>query len=274
MDFGIIQPRVGINLKECKRSIFSEIFAGSGGVDSYTNAISDTYQDNFLEGIYTGKGIYDLEVFESVMYGKIPENTVLSHDLLEGCYLRCGLASDIMLLDGYPKSYLAYLARLHRWIRGDYQILPWLKKKELNKLSKFKIIDNIRRSFIEITVVLNIIILILSKVMLNAKILLPLIISLLSIVIPSVIEAINYIVFKKENIKRQKKFAKCIDGFRASFYRAFISIINLPSKSYMTLDAIVRTLYRMTISKEHLLEWTTSEEAEKQSKNTLRKSNK
>lgn len=87
------------------------------GVDSYTNAISDTYQDNFGEGIYTGKGIYDLEVFSKVMKDKIPENTVLSHDLLEGCILRCGLSSDIMLLDGYPASYMSYLTRMERWIR-------------------------------------------------------------------------------------------------------------------------------------------------------------
>lgn len=94
-----MQPRVGINLEKSLSSTFSEIFAGSGGVDSYTNAISDTYQDNFDEGIFTGKGIYDLEVFEEIMLDKIPENTVLSHDLLEGSYLRCGLVSDIMLLD-------------------------------------------------------------------------------------------------------------------------------------------------------------------------------
>ena len=99
-----MQPRVGINLEDSKKTIFSEIFAGSGGVDSYTNAISDTYQDNFGEGIYTGKGIYNLKVFEEVMRDKIPENTVLSHDLLEGCYLRCGLVSDIMLLDRISKG--------------------------------------------------------------------------------------------------------------------------------------------------------------------------
>lgn len=162
--YGIIQPRVGINLEESKKSIFAEIFAGSGGVDSYTNAISDTYQDNFGEGIYTGKGIYDLSVFCKVMKGKIPDNTVLSHDLLEGCYLRCGLASDIMLLDGYPTSYLAYLKRLGRWTRGDYQIIGYMAQKhKLNKLSRFKILDNIRRSLIGITAILNVILLLLLK---------------------------------------------------------------------------------------------------------------
>ena len=92
----------------------------TGGVDSYTNAISDVYQDNFGEGIYTGKGIYDLDTFYKVMKDKIPENSVLSHDLLEGCILRCGLSSDIMLLDGFPSTFSAYMTRLERWIRRRY----------------------------------------------------------------------------------------------------------------------------------------------------------
>ena len=101
----------------------------TGGVDSYTNAISDVYQDNFDEGIYTGKGIYDLEVFYKVMKDKIPENTVLSHDLLEGCILRCGLSSDIMLLDGYPSTFSAYITRLERWLRRRFADYSMVKNK-------------------------------------------------------------------------------------------------------------------------------------------------
>ena len=130
---GIMQPRIGIDLDIARISPFTKIFAGLGGTDSYTNAISDTYQDNFEEGIFTGKGIYDLEIFEKVLNDQIPENTVLSHDLLEGSYLRCGLVSDIMLMDGFPYKYNSFITRLHRWIRGDWQILTWLKKKVKNK---------------------------------------------------------------------------------------------------------------------------------------------
>lgn len=101
----------------------------TGGIDSYTNAISDIYQDNFGEGIYTGKGIYDLEVFSKVMKDKIPENTVLSHDLLEGSILRCGLSSDIMLLDGYPSTFGAYITRLERWIRRRFSNHTMVKEK-------------------------------------------------------------------------------------------------------------------------------------------------
>lgn len=265
-----MQPRIGINLENSHKTKFTEIFAGSGGVDPYTNAISDIYHDNFGEGIYTGKGIYDLKVFNLVMKDKIPENTVLSHDLLEGNYLRCGLASDITLLDGYPKSYISFLKRLNRWIRGDYQILGYLSPdSNLSKLSKYKIIDNIRRGLFEITAVLNIIILIVLKMFLNAKIGFGLSIMFISIVISSLLELLEYIIFRKENIKRQKTFTKTAEGLKGSLYRAIINIITLPTKAYISIDAMVRTIYRMVVSKEHLLEWTTSEEAEKQDRNSV-----
>lgn len=242
----------------------------TGGVDSYTNAISDVYQDNFGEGIYTGKGIYDLETFSRVMKNKIPENTVLSHDLLEGCYLRCGLSSDIMLLDGYPSGYNSYMTRSIRWIRGDWQILPWLKSKELNKLSKYKILDNLRRSVVEILAILNLIFLGILNLILGIKIAPYVIITLLSIVISSIIDILNYIIFRKENVKVQKKFTKKIDGLSASIYRGIISVITLPNKAYLSLSAIIKTIYRMKVSRENLLEWTTAEEAEKTNKKDLK----
>ena len=154
--YGIIQPRIGINLNISYKNLFTKIFAGAGGIDSYTNAISDIYQDNFKEGIFTGKGIYDLKVYSKVLKDQIPENTVLSHDLLEGCYLRCGLATDIILMDGYPTKYNSFMNRLSRWIRGDWQIVRWLKSN-LNLLSKYKITDNLRRSLLEISISIAII---------------------------------------------------------------------------------------------------------------------
>lgn len=243
-----------------------------GGVDSYTNAISDIYQDNFGEGIYTGKGIYNLEVFYNVMKNKIPENTVLSHDLLEGCYLRCGLSSDIMLLDGYPSGYKSYITRAARWIRGDWQIITWLKSKDLNTLSKYKILDNLRRSTVEIFAILNLIFLIILKIFLNTKIAPYVTITLISIVISAVLDILNHIIFRKENIKTQKKFTNKIDGLFASIYRGLISIVTLPNKAYVSLASIVKTIYRMKISRKHLLEWTTAEEAERTNKKDLKSS--
>ena len=125
--YALMQPRIGIGLQDARKSIFTKIYAGIGGTDIYTNAISDVYQDNFDEGIFTGKGIYDLAVFHKVLSNEIPENTVLSHDLLEGSYLRCGLATDIMLMDGYPLKFNSAITRLVRWVRGDWQLLRLVK---------------------------------------------------------------------------------------------------------------------------------------------------
>ena len=266
----LMQPRVGVGLLEVRRSMFTKIFSGLGGTDSYVNAIFDVYQDNFDEGIFTGKGIYDLNAFSQVLKNEIPENTVLSHDLLEGSYLRCGMVSDIMLMDGYPTNYLAFKKRLHRWIRGDYQILKWLKNKKLNMLSKYKIIDNIFRSKLEASVLFSTILILLIGV--NKKIQIwPIILFLLiSLTIPYILEIINKIVFKKDGEKKQKTFVRNQSTIQNSLLKAFLTISTLPDKAYMACNAAVTSLYRMLISKKHLLEWVTAEEAEKSSKNDLK----
>ena len=133
--YGIMQPRISLDMENSKKTKFIEIFSGPAGIDFYSNAISDLYQDVFGEGIFTGKGIYDVDVYNEILEGEIPENTVLSHDLLEGNFLRCGLISNVVLLDGYPKKYIPYILRAHRWIRGDWQIIKWLKNKRLNLIS-------------------------------------------------------------------------------------------------------------------------------------------
>ena len=254
-----------------------------GGTDFYTNAVSDVYQDNFGEGIFTGKGIYDLELFHKILCNEIPENTVLSHDLLEGSYLRCGLATDILLLDGFPFKLYSYLTRQHRWIRGDWQIADWatniIKTKDkskkinpLNPLSKFKILDNLRRSLVPITIV-AMLILVLSLEILNLPNALIFIIAILALLFPTVLDIANYIIFKKsinsEFISAHKNMLKTISGIKATIIRGFLEIIFLPVKAYTNLNAIVKTIYRVRVSKQNLLEWMTAEEAEKQSKNTL-----
>ena len=141
------------------RTMFSRVFSGHVGVDPYTTAVSDLYQDMFHEGSYVGKGIYDVDAFESALAGRVPENTLLSHDLFEGFYARAGLVTDTDLVDDYPGSYLAYSARQHRWVRGDWQIARWLWRtvpdaagrtvaNTLPVISRWKILDNLRRSLI------------------------------------------------------------------------------------------------------------------------------
>ena len=276
---GLIQPRIGINLDISYKTIFTQIFAGAGGIDSYTNAISDLYQDNFEEGIFTGKGIYDLRVFSKVLKNAIPENTVLSHDLLEGCYLRCGLATDIMLMDGYPTKYNSFMNRLSRWIRGDWQIISWLKGKvnskigniqnPLNCLSKYKIFDNLRRSLIEIMVIISLILFVILGKVYHFETYPLIIISIIAVVMPYILEIFNTMLVKKEGEHKQKKFSPRISGYKGIGLRILITIGVLPYKAYVSCIAIIKTLYRKWVSHKKLLEWMTSEEAEKQAKNDV-----
>lgn len=275
----LMQPRVGIGLLESRESIFTQIFAGIGGTDSYTSSVSDTYEDNFGEGIFTGKGIYELKTFEDVLDSEIKENMVLSHDLLEGSYLRCGLISNVLLMDGFPSNYLSYRTRLARWIRGDYQITQWLnkyivdkenkkKKNPLNKLSKYKIFSNIVRSKQESAVLALILLFFIIDTCVNKKLYILPVIAILSVIVSFVIDLINNIISKNDTIKT-KEFTKTIDGVGASFLRAILDLGTIPDKSMLSIKSEVKALYRMKISKKHLLEWMTSEDAEKSTKQNL-----
>ena len=277
----LIQPRIGIDLMSSIKSLYTKIYAGAGGVDVYANAISDIYQDNFEEGIFTGKGIYDLKIFSKILNNEIPENTILSHDLLEGSYLRCGLATDIMLMDGYPVGYNSSKSRLHRWIRGDWQIIIWLKDKIKNKrgeiknnplniLSKYKIFDNLVRSLLEVSSVLTIIYMCILDCFYKIKIWPIITTVLIAVLTPTVIDVINKIVFKREGERRQKTFNKTLSGINASLLRGLFTLATLPDKAYMSANAICKTLYRLKVSKKHMLEWVTAEEAEKMTKKDIK----
>ena len=267
--YGLIQPRVGVNIDVSYKNMFTKIFAGSGGIDSYTNAISDTYQDNFGEGIFTGKGIFDLKLYSKVLKDEIPENTVLSHDLLEGCYLRCGLASDILLMDGYPTKYLSFMNRLSRWIRGDWQIARWLKSKKLNILSKFKILDNLRRSLFDISVILSAIYFLVLSILYKLNLCGIFTFLLIIEIFPFLLEIANIIILKKEGEHEQDTFTPKVGGMLGAIYRAILTIGCIPFKAYISLKSICTSIYRMNFSKKKLLEWMTSEEAEKASKDDV-----
>ena len=153
-----------MTLPGAKRSRFAALHSGPTGIDPYAGAVSDTYQDVFGEGSFTGKGIFEVDVFEGVLDGRFADNSLLSHDLVEGSFLRTGLASDIEVLDDYPSNYLAAASRLHRWVRGDWQTLPWLGRRvpdasgqerlnPLAGLNRWKIFDNLRRSLVAPTTV-------------------------------------------------------------------------------------------------------------------------
>ena len=272
----LIQPRIGIDLDASNHSTFSKIYGIPGGTDLYSNATSDVYQDNFDEGIFTGKGIYNLKVFSDVISNQIPENLVLSHDLLEGSYLRCGLASDIILLDGFPSKYNSYMTRLKRWIRGDWQIVQWIKPKikirnemnitnPLNALSKYKIFDNMRRSLLPVGIFTLLIV-----GMINSK---PpdgelIIISLISAMIGTFLKGLDQIIFRKEIdngfVAANKSFLWKTGSLTGILYQNLLELCFLPYRTYISASAIIKTLYRIFVSKKNLLEWLTAEEAEKQ----------
>ena len=156
--YGILQPRISVTFMSAAGSLFARLYAGHTGVDPYTTAVSDTYQDLFAEGIFTGKGLYDVDAFSTALQDSVPENALLSHDLFEGLHARVALASDVELVDEYPSSVLNHARRQHRWIRGDWQILYWLfpfvpsrhgwTRNTLPFISRWKILDNLRRSLV------------------------------------------------------------------------------------------------------------------------------
>ena len=270
--YGIMQPRIGLDLDVKRKTKFAKIYSIPGGIDFYTNAISDIYQDYFKEGIFTGKGIYDVDVYNQILENEIPENTVLSHDLLEGNFLRLGLLTDVMLLDGYPTKYISYMKRNHRWIRGDFQIVKWLRSKKLNDISKFKIFDNLRRAILKIS---SLSLLILSFIAFKYNFFigtLSMLLSIVSVVITYLLNIINFIVFKESqvvgSIYSHKKFSKDFSDISLSFYKIFLEIIFLPYEAWINLDAMIRSIYRM-IKKKRLLEWTTAEDSENKTQNNL-----
>jgi len=156
--YTILQPRVSVTLASAAGSLFARLYAGHTGVDPYTTAVSDVYQDLFDEGIFTGKGLYDVDAFRTALEGRVPENALLSHDLFEGLHARAALVTDVEVVDDYPASVLTHARRQHRWVRGDWQILLWLlpwvptthglARNCLPAISRFKILDNLRRSLV------------------------------------------------------------------------------------------------------------------------------
>ncbi len=156
--YGILQPRVSVTMASAAGSLFARVYAGHTGVDPYTTAVSDTYQDLFAEGIFTGKGLYDVDAFIAALEGRVPENALLSHDLFEGLHARAALVTDVELVDDYPATVLAHARRQHRWVRGDWQILFWLfplvptregvERNRLSVISRWKIFDNLRRTLV------------------------------------------------------------------------------------------------------------------------------
>ena len=258
----IIQPAVRNHIVGRNGSRFTKIFGGESGLDNYGTVISDIYQDIFGEGIYTGKGIYDIEAFHKLLYKKVPENRILSHDLFESCYARTAFSSAAKTMDTFPNSVLSFTKREHRWLRGDWQIMPWLFIRKtpdgrgLSPLSKWKIFDNLRRSLVPLSKVLFIL---LNMAWMPGA---------YYLWIPFVFfsEIFNLIVLIIAVISQKfirPNLALIYKGFlkelATMLERTFLEFTITPYRAFIAVDAIVRTLYRLFVSKKNLLRWNTAE---------------
>lgn len=266
--YGLIQPSVGLDIQSANKSIFSKIFGGFGGLDIYTNAVADVYQDYFEEAIFCGKGIYDVELFEQLLGDEIPENLVLSHDLLEGSFLKAGLASDIELQDGFPNNYISYMKRNHRWYRGDMQIIKWFfsPKSKISVLSKWKIFDNIRRPMLDVMSLMAIII---SAFVSYNSFVSTILLTFLVVNIGTLLGMMNRLIFGKVRHSKDLQYIPIIHGFEADLLTMCFNFLTIPYKAWMCISAFTLSLYRMIISHKKLLQWTTGEMLEKASKDSL-----
>ena len=263
--YGILQPRVAINLPSSQRSLFSLLFAGDPGTDPYTRTVSEVYQDLFGEGSFIGKGILDIDVFQGVMYRRLPENLVLSHDLLEGCHLRSGLASDILIFEDHPWHYGAEISRRHRWIRGDWQIAGWLfpwvpaagrmwRSNNLSMLSRWKIFDNLRRSCTAPATVV---------ILLIAWLILPdpgtwTLALMAAIATPGLLTRLWELTRKSPDLPLATHLRLWALSFGRQLVISALELTFLAFQAALNVDAIARSLIRMGVTHRRLLQWRTS----------------
>lgn len=274
--YGMLQPLVGVRLPSAARSPYARAFSCDAGVNPYSREVSDVYQDLFGQGSFIGKGIYDVDAFLSVMRDRFPENRVLSHDLLESCYARSGVLCGTRLYEGSPASYSADASRRHRWIRGDWQLLPWLgrrvplpggksERNPLSALSRWKIADNLRRSALPPALL--------------AAIFLgwfgtdrPAVWSFALLVWsfgPALVFGLWTLFRRPAGTPWLRHAAKTWRDTLTPCRREALLLAWLPHEAWISLDAAGRTLWRMFVSRRHLLQWTPSHEAERASAASL-----
>ncbi|MGI5916794.1 MAG: glucoamylase family protein, partial [Anaerolineae bacterium] len=260
--YTVLQPRVEIMPTSAGRSLFARIFAGDQGLDLYTRAVSDVYHDLMGEGVYAGKGIYDVAAFERCLEGRVPDNTLLSHDLFEGIHGRAGLVSDVTLIEEYPEHYLAYVRRMHRWIRGDWQIMPWLFRRvpyadgsrgqnDLSTLDRWKILDNLRRSLLWPALVA---LWVAGWFWLPGSPLFWTLAGVAALAMPVLSELVDQAISGIES----GSFSGAGYTLRTVADRQLLMLTFVPFHAAVALDAIVRTLIRMTITHRNMLQWTTA----------------
>ncbi|MBK5271217.1 MAG: cyclic beta 1-2 glucan synthetase, partial [Bacteroidia bacterium] len=277
--YGILQPRITVSLPDISGSLFARMHGNEPGIDPYTRASSDVYQDLFGEGSYIGKGIYEVDTFQKVLEGKFLENRILSHDLLEGCYIRSGLLSDVQLFEKYPTTYSADMKMRIRWIRGDWQIFSWilplvkgsgnrLYKNPVSGLSKWKIFDNIRRSLVPPALTA---LLLLGWIVLPNSLFWTIVVSGI-IVFPVIFTSIWDTIRKPKDVVLRYHIKNSIRNLADITAKTLFTLICIPYEAWCNCSAIIRTLWRMLISRKKLLEWNPSSHNVKTNTKSLRSS--
>lgn len=267
--YGLMQPRVGITVHSAARSRLASVYSGQTGLDIYSRAISDVYQDLYGEGIFTGKGIYEVSILHQVLDRRFPQNALLSHDLIEGAYARVGLLSDVEVIDDYPSHYSAQNKRKHRWVRGDWQICRWLFSRvpdesghlvdnPITTISRWKIFDNLRRSLVEPATFL---LLIAGWFWLPGGPRYWTLVTLLVVFVPALVQ----MAFAVARAAASEQAGTVRIALRDSASQLFVTILNFVFLAHQTLlmaDAIFRSLVRSYVTGDRLLEWETAAEAE------------
>ena len=264
--YGLLQPRSEIIPASANYSHFSRIFAGDIGLDLYSNAVSNVYQDLFGSGSYIGKGIYDVDAFENSLAGRVPDNTLLSHDLFEGIHARAGLVTDIVVYEEYPPTYLTYTRRQRRWTRGDWQLLPWLLpvrraigvepgQKQITAgfgvIDTWKLLDNLRRSLLPPALLL---LLIAGWLILPGEAWVWTAAALLALAVPALIGTLTPFVVGPINTSWRHSARSLQEGGQ----RWLLALVFLPFEAIQMLSAVATSLARVLITRRNLLEWVTA----------------
>jgi len=263
--YGILQPRVAVSLPGSNRSRYARLHGSEPGIDPYTRAVSDVYQDLFGEGSFIGKGIYEVDAFERALMGRLPENRILSHDLLEGCYARAGLLSDVQLYEDYPARYSADVARRYRWIRGDWQIARWVlprvpgsdarsQKNPLSALSRWKILDNLRRSLFPAA--LTVLFLLGWTVLESIGFWTGSVLAVLFI--PPILTSLLDLFRKPDDMLFNHHVAESVRATGRHFIQTLLTLVCLPYEGFFSVEAMVRTAGRIWLTRTRLLEWSPS----------------
>ncbi len=270
--YGVLQPRISITPLSATRSPFARLSSGNTGVDPYTTAVSDVYQDLFGEGSYTGKGLYDVDALTSALTGCVPENALLSHDLFEGSLARVALVTDIEVFDDYPSRYDTYAKRQHRWARGDWQLLRWLSpfarddrgrkfSSRLTPSARWKMLDNLRRTLVAPALLLSFAA---GWALLPGSAIWWTVFLLFVFAFPTYAHIVASLVRYPRWITLGGQLRCAGRDSLAAAAQALLSITLLAHQAYLMVDAILRTLYRLLVSRKHLLEWETAAQAERE----------